>query len=70
MKPPASFILGLIALALAAVPLTTVFKSGKVISASLPNPVVVTTPDGKQWILEHLFGDRCSLKPLVTETPK
>ena len=40
-----------------------VHKASVAVRDSFATPVIVTSPDGRAWVAEHLYGDRFTIKP-------
>ena len=61
----AGIVLGVILIALG-----SVHKAAVAVRESFATPVIITTPDGKAWVAEHIYGDRFTIKPItILEKP-
>lgn len=51
--------------------ITEVHKASSAVRESFATPAIITSPDGKTWVAEHIYGDRFTIKPItILETPK
>ena len=45
--------------------LDSVHKASETVRGSFAAPTIITTPDGKAWVAEHVYGDRFTIKPIA-----